>query len=69
MQKLTQPCYIIEIPNSDEVYYFADEKSARFFQQRRAVYNMILGSVPRDDGNFFMTESERDDVLSRKHPA
>lgn len=59
-------CYIIEIPYSGRTYSFMREEEARWFQSRRAVYPMIMGSQPNDGGNLFMTPEEHDEVLKRE---
>ena len=58
------PTWTIECKEGE--YVFDNEETAKWFQECRSVFNMKLGSTPRDDGNFFMTEAERDELLKRE---
>ena len=68
MEWFTGQTWTVGEPGSDDFCVFGDEESAKWFQERRTVHAMTLGSTPRDDGNFFMTPEERDEVL-KKEPA
>ena len=58
--------YTVGYQGTSDIYTFASEEWAREFQQCRTVHQMTLGSVPRDDGNFFMTPEEKDEVLKKE---
>lgn len=67
MKSYNGPVYTIECQQGDS-YAFNDEEFARWFQFRRAIWEMNQGSKAIDGGNFFMTESERNEAL-KKEPA
>ncbi len=66
MQNYTGPAWTVGEPDTKDCYVFGNEEAARWFQQCRAIHIMTLGSTPRDDGNFFMTPQEREEVLSKE---
>ena len=66
MEWYTGPTWIISIDSSGEEYVFDSEQTARWFQECRTTHRLISGSRPTDNGNFFMTREERDEVLSRE---
>ena len=59
------PTWTVECGENDS-YVFDNEETALWFQGCRSVFKMYEGSKPTDDGNFFMTESERDEVLKKE---
>ncbi|MBR0249784.1 MAG: hypothetical protein IJQ77_01745 [Synergistaceae bacterium] len=58
------PTWTIECKEGE--YVFDNEETAKWFQECRSVFKMKFGCMARDGGNFFMTESERDEVLKRE---
>ena len=66
MEWYTGPTWTVGEPGTDGFYVFGDEKTARWYQQCMTTHEMTLGSTPRDDGNFFLTPQERDDVLKKE---
>ena len=66
MGQYTGQTWTVGEPGSDDFWVFDSEKVARWFQVCRSVHPMILGSVARDDGNFFLTPEERDEVLKKE---
>ena len=66
MGQYTGQTWTVGEPGSDDFWVFDSEKVARWFQVCRSVHPMILGSIPRDDGNLFMTSEERDEVLKKE---
>ena len=66
MGQYTGQTWTVGEPGSDDFHVFDNEEIARWFQACRSVHPMILGNTPRDDGNFFMTPEERDEVLSKE---
>lgn len=65
MKSYNGPVYTIECQQGDS-YAFNDEEFARWFQFRRAIWPMRLGNIANDDGNFFMTPEERNEVLKKE---
>ena len=59
--------WIVGDENTDDCYVFDDEELATWFRFRRGVWEMSKGSQATDNGNFFLTPAERDEVL-RKEP-
>ena len=66
MQWYTGPTWTISIDTTGEEYVFGSEQTARWFQECRTTRRLISGSRPTDNGNFFMTDAERDEVLARE---
>ena len=66
MQRYTGQVWTVEEPIGGGFYAFGDEASAKWFQRCRTIRRMILGSTPRDDGNFFLTPDERTEVLKKE---
>ena len=63
--RINKPVYTVASQRGDS-YSFTREEDARWFQRCRTIVDMKLGSTPRDDGNLFMTEEERDEVLKKE---
>ena len=66
MKQYTGQTWTVGEPGSDDFWAFDSEEVARWFQACRSVHPMRQGSQPIDDGNFFMTPEERDEVLKKE---
>ena len=66
MQKYSGPTWEVEEPGTGHFYTFTSEEFARFFQACRSVFPMTQGNAPYDNGNFFLTPAERNEVLLRE---
>ena len=58
--------YTVGYQGTSDIYTFANEEWAKEFQRSRTVHQMTIGSVPRDNGNFFLTPEEKDEVLKKE---
>lgn len=58
--------YTVGYQGTSDIYTFANEEWAKEFQRSRTVHQMTYGNKPTDDGNFFMTPEEKDEVLKKE---
>lgn len=66
MEFYNGPTWIVGDPKTEDCCVFDNEEMAIWFQKRRSVHAMSQGSQSIDDGNFFMTPEERNEILKKE---